>query len=483
MNQKIQQEPGPRIMTNTKSTSSKGRHRFWDFFASVKLTIVLLIILAILSILGTLIPQQREAIEFAERLSPFVRQLFLLLDLFDMYHSPWFRILLGLIALNLIVCSLDRFPATWKRFAARPEPDRKKPFDALPPEQSLSTDQDPNTSAARIGRVLHSRYGKIHEKEASGDFFFYAERGGFSHFGVYLVHLSVLLILVGGLAGSFLGFEAYVNILEGEQTDTVMLRKQMRPFKLGFEVRCDRFTVDFYENGAPREYRSDLSFLVDGKEIQKTGLLVNHPVEFMGVTFYQSSYGAVPGKTVYLRLSAPGTGPSPSPMKVDLEKAVDLPGDEGTFRVVDARGDIMNTGPAVLISAESSDRKQRVEFWVFKDETQAMNRLPEPMRKSSKFNPSAFKPYTFYLDGLESRYYTGLQVNRDPGVPFVWGGCVLMIAGLFFTFFTSHRRIWIRVLRTETGSRIEVAGMTSKNPVGLDREIDRLMNDIRKMGH
>jgi len=170
-------------------------------------------------------------------------------------------------------------------------------------------------------------------------------------------------------------------------------------------------------------------------------------------------------------------------MKVDLEKAVDLPGDEGTFRVVDARGDIMNTGPAVLISAESSDRKQRVEFWVFKDETQAMNRLPEPMRKSSKFNPSAFKPYTFYLDGLESRYYTGLQVNRDPGVPFVWGGCVLMIAGLFFTFFTSHRRIWIRVLRTETGSRIEVAGMTSKNPVGLDREIDRLMNDIRKMGH
>jgi len=101
--------------------------------------------------------------------------------------------------------------------------------------------------------------------------------------------------------GSFFGFDAYVNILAGEQIDTVMLRKTMRPLKLDFTVRCDKFTVDFYENGAPKEYRSDLSFLVKGKEMAKEKLLVNHPVEFMGITFYQANYGSIPGKTVRVK--------------------------------------------------------------------------------------------------------------------------------------------------------------------------------------
>ena len=466
-----------------KHETSKGFvNIIWNFFASVKLAIVLLIILAILSILGTLIPQQREAVEFASRLSPATRQVFASLDLFDMYHSIWFRILLGLITLNLIVCSLDRFPATWKRFTLRPEPDRTKPFEGLPPEQSVSTEEDSKSAAKRVGALLQSRYSKLREKEVKGDRFFYAEKGGFSHFGVYFVHLSVLLILVGGLLGSFFGFEAYVNILEGEQTDTVMLRKGMRPLQLGFDVRCDRFTVDFYENGAPKEYRSDLSFLVNGKEIKKIGVLVNHPAQFMGVTFYQSSYGTAPGKNVDLRISGPGAGTSMNAMKIESGKAYELPNGEGVFRVVDARGDIMNMGPAVLISVQPKGQEKTLDFWVFKNEEQALSRLPGPMRQSVKFNPAAFKPYTFFLDGLETGYYTGLQVNRDPGVPIVWTGCFLMVAGLFFTFFTSHRRIWVRVLDRGPVTRIDVSGTSNKNPVGLQRELEHLVKGIRK-GH
>ena len=460
-------------------TSESRSHLSWGFFASVRLAIVLLIILAIVSILGTLIPQQQGAAEFASRLSPGTLRVFTALDLFDTYHSVWFRILLGLIALNLIVCSLDRWPATWKRFTARPEPDRAKPFDGLPPERSCPTEETPKQAADRIGRLLQSRYRRIREKDEEGNRFFYAEKGGFSHFGVYFVHLSVLLILVGGLVGSFFGFEAYVNIVEGEQTDTVILRKGMRPLKLDFDVRCDRFTVDFYENGAPKEYRSDLSFLANGKVIKKIGVLVNHPAQFMGVTFYQSSYGTTAGKMVELRLSGPGD--SMTDMTVESGKAVDLPGGEGVFRVVDARADIMNMGPAVMVSVKRANENETVDFWVFKNKEEPLSRLPGPMRQSPKFNPAAFKPYTFFLDGMETRYYTGLQVNKDPGVPIVWLGCFLMVAGLFFTFFTSHRRIWVRVLGAETGSRIDVAGMANKNPVGLERELEHLVRDIGKI--
>jgi cytochrome c biogenesis protein len=459
-------------------TSKKRPPIFWDFFASVKLAIVLLIILAVVSILGTLIPQQQGAAEFASRLSPGMLRVFGVLDLFDMYHAVWFQVLLGLIAINLIVCSLDRWPGAWKRFSARPAPDRTQPFEALPHEQSVLTAETPKDAADRIGKLLQSRYRSIREKDVDGNRFFYADKGRFSHFGVYLVHLSILIILIGGLIGSIFGFEAYVNILEGEQTDTVMLRKKMRPLKLDFTVRCDRFTVDFYDTGAPKEYRSDLSFLVDGEPRRKAAVRVNHPVEFMGATFYQASYGMAPAKTVDLRIAGPDPDAPPTAMKVESGNPVELPGGQGTFTIVNIRTDIMNMGPAVLIAVSPSDRDETVEFWVFKDEASALSRLPEPMRQSPKFNPAAFKPYTFFLDSIESRYYTGLQVNKDPGVFVVWIGCFMMVAGLFFTFFTSHKRIWVRVVATETGARIDVAGMASKNPVGLERELERLVREI-----
>ena len=93
-------------------------------------------------------------------------------------------------------------------------------------------------------------------------------------------------------------------------------------------------------------------------------------------------------------------------------------------------------------------------------------------------NPSAFKPYTFYLEDLESKFYTGLQVNRDPGVSIVWIGCFLMIGGFFVTFFMSHRRIWVRVSSEKQGSTISIAGTSNKNPVGLQRELSHLGIDL-----
>jgi cytochrome c biogenesis protein len=462
-----------------KSNSETRSNAIWGLFSSLKLTLVLLIILAIASILGTLIPQEDGAVKFARALSPTMLRVFTSLDLFDMYHSFWFRLLIGFLALNLIICSLNRFPTTWKRFSARPEPDRTKPFDHLPPQQSFFAGGTQQEIGDRVGHLLQSRLQKTMKKEVASNRFFYGEKGRYSHFGVYFVHLSVLLILSGALTGSFLGFTAYVNILEGEQIDTVMLRKKMRPLKLKFDVRCDNFSVDFYKNGSPKEYRSELSFLVKGKEVEKRSLLVNHPVEFMGVTFYQSNYGSVPGSAVRIRISRHAAESTVAEMDTEVGKSVKLAGGEGEFTVMDVRGDIMNIGPAALISVQPRQGGEKVDFWIFKNQEQALERLPEPMRRSLKFNPSAFEPYTFFLNGLETKYYTGLQVNRDPGVPIVWAGCFLMVAGLFFTFFTSHKRIWVRVLETGQGVRVDVAGTTNKNPVGLERELEHLLKDLR----
>ena len=83
-----------------------------SFLSSLKLTICLLIIIAVASILGTVIPQQYDGGESFSHLSPGLVEALKPLQLFDMYHSAWFIILMGLLSLNLTVCSLNRFPGS-----------------------------------------------------------------------------------------------------------------------------------------------------------------------------------------------------------------------------------------------------------------------------------------------------------------------------------------------------------------------------------
>jgi len=453
----------------------------WAFFSSVKLTIVILIILAIASILGTLIPQKEGAIEFARGLSPELFRLFSALNLFDMYHAVWFRLLIACLVFNLVICSINRFPRTWKRFHATPRPDRNKPFDHLPTQQSFLTQGDVKETADSIGQFLESIYKKIYKKEDANRHYFYGEKGRYSHFGVYLVHLSVLIILVGALVGSFLGFDSYMNIVEGEKANTVTLRKGMIQQKLGFEVRCDKFIVDFYKNGTPKEYRSELSFFIDGKQVEKRSLLVNHPVQFEGITFFQASYNTVPGKNVRLKIIRHGNEHKTNTLDAETGDILQLPGNEGQFQVEKVSGNLRGMmGPAALIRIRPHEGKETL-FWVFQNEEMLRKRFPPEMFQSPILNSSAFKPYTFFLEELESKYSTGLQVNKDPGVPIVWLGCFLMVAGFFVTFFTSHRRIWIRLSKEKQGIKISVSGTANKNRVGLQRELKHLTNNLKKL--
>jgi cytochrome c biogenesis protein len=242
--------------------------------------------------------------------------------------------------------------------------------------------------------------------------------------------------------------------------------------------------VDFYDGGMPKEYRSDLVFLVDGKEVSKQSCLVNHPATFEGVTFYQSSYGTASGGTAFLKITREGEDKQTIPFQAEKGQINQLPGNEGAFQVIEVEQNWRKAlGPAVLISLKPNQGKE-VHFWVSKNYEALKQRFPEAMLKSLALTPSLFKPYTFHLDKLETRFYTGLQVNRDPGVPVVWAGCFLMIAGFMVAFFTSHRRVWIRVTKERDGARVSVAGTSSKNPVGLERELGHLSLKLKaQLGH
>ncbi len=463
----------------TSHTNRRRGWTVWGFFKSVKLTLVLLMLLAAASVLGTLIPQDEGVLDAVGKTSPALEGLLNTFGVFDLYHSMWFRVIIALLAVNLLVCSLDRLPATLKRFRAVPRPDRRKIFEDLRPDRRFIVRGSPKDTAGAVAETLRRQFRHVEEKQTAGAVFLYGEKGRSALFGVYLVHLSVLLILIGGIVGSLLGFEAFVTLPEGQATDRVVIRNSRTTLTLPFVVACDKFTIAFYDNGTPKEYRSDLKFY-HGETLELEGSTsVNHPLTYRGIAFYQSTYGQIPGKST-LRLEREGSGANPVSVDAERGTAYPLPGGEGTFRVRDLHTNLRGSmGPAALISVEPDEGEVR-EFWVFQNPEELKKIFPENMLRSPRLDPASFKPYRFSLTDIESVFYTGLQVSRDPGVPLVWAGFILMMAGLFVTFFHSLRQVWIRTAREGDALCIEVAGLSGKNPVGMDRELDLLTGRLRQ---
>ena len=131
--------------------------------------------------------------------------------------------------------------------------------DARSPQQLKDTYQ------AFIARRF--RHSQVEATE--NGFAIYGEKGRWTRFGVYTVHLSVVLLLIGGLIGSIFGFDGYVNIAEGESVQQIRLRNKPQMVQLDFAIRCDDFDVSFYDTGAPKEFRSSLTVLEQGRPVLK----------------------------------------------------------------------------------------------------------------------------------------------------------------------------------------------------------------------
>lgn len=469
-------------MSKARENNARENYRgnsFWDFFSSVRLTIGILILLAIASVAGTLIPQQEQAAHFTHEMNPALVRLFSTLQLFDVYHSLWFRIIIAALAFNLVICSLDRFPATWKRFKRHASTDTSV-FRHVPPHRVFRVSGKRKDVTERFADWITRRYRRISIRSGEQEDFFYAEKGRYSLFGVYLTHLSVLLILTGGIVGSLFGFEARVNIPEGSSIDTVLLRGSELPRSLGFSVRCDSFAAEFYDSGTPKEYKSDLAFLEGDRVIQKSPVLVNHPVSFKGIMFYQASYGKIAGDKVVLRISKEESGKTDSMVEAKKGEPFQLPDGDGTATITEIQPDFMRLGPAAQIRIRPTSGEP-VLFWVFLNHDLIMKMVPGFFEKSPRLNSRAFRPYSFWMEEVESKYYTGLQVNRDPGVPLVWIGCFAMIWGFFTALFLSHTRIWVRVSEKHGSLEVSVTGKSNKNQAGLERELERITENLHHL--
>ena len=436
--------------------------RLWQFFESVQLTVVLLLTLAGTSVIGTLIPQNEAPAEYFRTFGPFLFRLFRVLDLFDMYHSWWFQSLLVLLTVNIVVCSIGRLSATWKLVFVKRPVFRRERFAKTGARRSFFVPNRPDAVETICRERLKATFGPLRREETETGFCLFGERWRWSRLGVYAVHASVVLLLVGGLVGSMFGFEGIVNIAEGESSDTIRLRNSRQSRTLDFTIRCDEFNVAFYDSGAPREFRSDLTLLEQGKPVLRKTIVVNDPLRYRGISIFQASYGTLPAQGAVLIFTSGETGMRYR-KSVRIGEQVTIPEGLGTFSLERFSRNAQFRGHAVgeaFTGRLVSEKGEEIEVLI-------------PLHFPS-FDRMRRGRVVISVEETQQGYYTGLQVARDPGVWVVYAGFILMLVGCFVTFFMSHQQICLDVVREGIGSRVTLSGRANKNPMSVERKVAQL---------
>jgi cytochrome c biogenesis protein len=435
--------------------------RVYDFFASVRLSLFLFGALAATSIFGTLIPQDATFEQRLRQYGPKLNSLIELLDLVDMYHSWWFRLLLVLLTINLIVCSLRRLPKTLKLLQAGKKVLSPVRLEKMHSHARVKLSLPLSEARSQVATYLGRKFSACFWQEQDGTWLAVAEKGRLGRFGVYFVHLSVLTVFVGALIGSVFGFRGFVTIPEKEAVEQVILRGTGVLMPLDFEIRCDKFNVDFYETGAPKEFRSDVSILEGGRVVRQAAIRVNEPFTYKGITFFQSTYGSEPSGIV-LRLRDLKTGESRR-LEVPFRQAVGVPGTKDRLVVMDYAENISNFGPAFFV-AMARENQEPASAWI--------------IAKQVDFHGNRIDDLGIAVESYKDSFYTGLQVKKDPGVWVIYFGFTLMLLSMIVTLYTSHRRVWLALMPESDGTLVLLGGNASKHLLTFGREFDQLTKEI-----
>ena len=443
----------------------------YDLFRSLKLTIFLFILLAILSIIGTLITQNATRSDYIQRYGIGLFEVLNFFNLFDMYHSWWFSAILLLLVINLIFCSINRFPGVWSQISRPPTGLEDSMLKALPHVEKVRIPSQAEAKAEEdIRTYLKKRFGNPIPFEAESSITLFSEKGRFSRLGVYITHLSLLIILIGGILGSLYGFRGHVSILEGETVDQIFLhiKDEEVPKPIGFSVRCDDFNITYYDlpgrkEKHVKEYTSILTILENGKEVLTKSIQVNHPFHYKGLAFYQSNYGTVHDVTLGIQWK---NKKEKATLKGPEGVTVPVPNSNNLIRVLQYAPQVHNFGEGVQVVLFKPNQEPR-PFWLLK--------------AFPKFDEQRQDEFILTFEGDSPREYTGLSVTKDPGVWVVWIGCGLMILGLIVSFFFSHQRVWVRIPKGP-GGEIILAGSTNKNRMGFEKAFGQLVEGARSLG-
>lgn len=407
-----------------------------NFLSSMQLGIILLLLLAVISLFATFRPMEL-AIE-------------------NVYTSWWFVGIMAFTALNLLLCTVERMgPLTRQAM----QPKKVATADGIRKMQLNTAIKLQDEPLAKAETAFKKVGLQTEVTETPDGPVVFGEKGKFGYFGSIVTHLSLLLILLGAMYGSLTGFEARNGGYAGG----------------GFFVPEGNFRVDITNvkmvleddpKVRPRVY-TDMTITRGGQIIKQDTISINDPIRFEGTTIYHSTFLYLPEITV----KDPATGQQ----------------QDGKFFEGD-RISLDNQGTYVQIMQFFPNFSMRMDGTPFTRDYSPNNPVAAGiMVRGGQRVGTVFlelnKPQVLEsAQGDVEVLLTGFDVAavfsiaKNLGRPYLFIGSVLMILGLYMSFFLFPRRFW--AVYDERKGTLLIGGRGYRNRLGIEQALERIESEI-----
>jgi cytochrome c biogenesis protein len=519
----------------------------WRLLTSVRFALALIGFLALAGLLAVVLPQVPAPMEGndvaisvwldvrEDTYGPFTQPMYRA-GLFDVFSAWWFIASLWLLVASVTVCTVNRFPSTWRNIRAPQQRVPESFFERAGNRAALATGAQ-GIDAGALAQTLRRRRYRVETFEEEGATYLFADRFSFTQLGTFISHLALIMFLAGALISSREGFTADLFISEGSASPVFAVSD---PDQMQVEVLDASATFD--EDGTAVDYHTDLVIYQGGEEVARGSSTVNDPVSYDGYRFHQASYlgegaslrvrDARSGNTLYSEsLALVERVPAPDVTIRDASGAVlvddvivptdflaigaagtlmAVPGREADFWVgtrerddgwemlVYTPSDPDNplelrpgqTGslaglefafheaqalPALLTSGIPGDSDSSEVIFSRDEEGKPALTVLGPA-EGQALVLSEGEPVT--IDGREytfegEREFSGIQVRKDPGANFIWIATALLLLGLVITFYLPRLRLWARVTKDET----VIAGLAERSGP-FRKETNRIAHEL-----
>ncbi|MDT3699629.1 MAG: cytochrome c biogenesis protein ResB [Thermincola sp.] len=405
----------------------------WDFLSSMKLGIALLLIMAIASIFGTIwIP-----------VDPYTGE-----QDYVKYYNTWpFKILMSLLSLNLLICSLNR----WKSITGTlkgPSSDFSDKFvKSLKSVQSFKLNKQPGQAAGQVEELLKKRGYRIFSNPDGEAIRVSSDRGHLGILGPYLTHISFMVILVAMMIkfSGFVGFDGSMSGLVGQTVNLGEVQgiKNIDPAEY-FDIRINDFRTLYRPDGSVQQWHSDVT-VIDKDKTFDYSISVNHPLIYKGIKFYQMSYGS----------QFAGTWSSGNT--------------KGRQFTVGSQNPVYTDSDITFVPLGVDDRGVAVDIY---KGNQYVGQQQVAVNTPLKYEAAE-------VSFTEALPYTVLSVKRDPGVPIIGVGSLLLMVGVILSFLLRQRRIWAIITPEKEVSMVYIGGISPKDKTGLENDLSGIIDEIK----
>ncbi|MBV8246794.1 MAG: cytochrome c biogenesis protein ResB [Candidatus Eremiobacteraeota bacterium] len=429
-------------------------------FSNVLFAVSLFAIWAVLTLLGVVIDQNQDPQEYFGAYPVPLARAILRLGFDNVYHSPWYIGIIGLILLSLTVCTFKRV------IPARLPPLRPVKVDKIPLNASFEVAGVESSVRQRV-EAFFARHGwQVRKRTFDGTEWTFADRHNWARRGVLVAHVGFVIIAAGTTIYWARGFAGETAILTGQ---TVTPSQTSASLTLhDFNYRIQPIATKSGIVYQPIDYVSHVTAIGRDGIPHRATIRVNHPIDVDGTFFYQASYGfamrftvthdGVPVADLSSRQLEEGQGLSLPQSARSVQYAQFVP-------TIDKL-----TG---MPSADPRINRPGVVLNVF-DGDQPLGTTLLPLGQRLDLGQG------FSIVPRQYTLYSGIQYRYDPGVPLVGIGAFVLLAGLCISLYLLPARLFVQVSPGPAGCTVGVAAMTVKGYEMFEQPFSELIEEMKK---